>query len=121
MKKWLLALFIVAAVATTGFVVVRATQYNTLGNSLPGYFHEPGMMGGGYCYDEDNLSYEFLYTHLTSDQQEVIDLMYAEKLATYDFQSMTQSEQTDAINQIKSELITYIEDHYFDSDTFINN
>lgn len=116
MKKWLLALFIVAAVATTGFVVVKATQYNTLENSLPGYFHGPGMMGGGYCYDEDDLSYEFLYSHLDSDQKTVIDQLYAEKLATYDFQSMTSSEQTDAINQIKAELVTYMEEHYFNQD-----
>lgn len=110
-KKWIIALLSLAALASLGFFVVKAHDYYTSGDYQYYGYYMPGMRGG-YCYDEEQPSYEYLYSHLSTEDQAVIDQMYADQLAQYDFSTMTDDEKVQAIDTVKADLSQYIIDNH---------
>lgn len=119
MKKLTVVIGILAIVFLAGAFVFRATAseqvlpelYNNLETYRPlGY----GMCGGGYV-DEHN-SFEWMYLHLSTTDQQLVDAKYTELLGTYDFQTMTETQKTQAINDIKTALVNYIIDQGFEID-----
>ncbi|MBN2877641.1 MAG: hypothetical protein JXL85_08335 [Bacilli bacterium] len=125
MKKWMLALLIMAAVGSVGFVAVEAYSLST--NDSPTWnndsYYGPGMMGGGCLYDGDETTapdYDYLYLHLSADDKTTMDLLYAQKLAEYDFSSMTTEEQAQTIETIKTELAQYIIDNNLVSNWYVS-
>lgn len=116
MKKWVLGILFVALIATLGYVIVDAHPFpydpdesTETTDYYPYYMN--GMMGrrGGYCFDlEEDYDYEFLYTHLSSDDKITIDKMYADELAKIDFDSLSDEEILESIKLIKLELAQYI-------------
>lgn len=110
LKKLVFALLIVVAVVSVGLSAVSAAGYFQRTDETSDTAFVP-RMGSFGCLDEDDLSYEFLYAHLSPDNQAVLDQMYADRLAQYDFSTMTTSEQTDTVNAIKTELAQYIIDN----------
>lgn len=124
-KKWILGILIVVAVAFTGYYAVNVYGHyvNPTQTDNYGYFGY-GMMGGGYCYDGDESqtpSYEFLYSHLSADNQVIINQMYTDQLANYNFTNMTTAEREQTINQIKSDLVQYMIDNNMLPDGFNYN
>ena len=123
MKKWILGILIVTLLATVGYVVVDAHPFTYDPNTDPDgnpvnteyypYYRHGGMMGarGGYCFDGDDAydyDYEFLYTHLSSEDKLIIDEMYASGLAEIDYANLTDEEVMTAIDLLKDELANYI-------------
>ena len=116
MKKWILGILAVAVIVTIGFSLFRTN--GLIENSGDYYYPRYGMMGGfydDYCHNEymDGEEYDFdwLYMHLSETDQALIDVMYADSLATYDFSTMTDEEKTDTIAMIKADLADYIIDN----------
>ena len=115
-KKWIPALIVAGVFAVSaGAMAVRA-YYRPATLPEPGeYPYYPRMGGGmggpGCLLDEDDLTYEFLYARLDATERDAVDRLYAEKLATYDFSTMTDAEKDAAIQTVKDELVTYILDN----------
>ncbi len=120
MKKLTVIIGILAVVILAGAFVLRATANEqtlpslytnlvTYNNDRFGY----GMCGG--VYDEQN-NFEWLYLHLSTTDQQLVDAKYTELLSTYDFQTMTDAQKTQAISDIKAELVNYINTQGFEID-----
>ena len=69
----------------------------------------------GRCHNQsvDYTSYEWLYSHLSEEDQDAVDAKYIELLLEIDLSSMTDQQRLDAINDLKDTLVTFIEDSEF--------
>lgn len=69
----------------------------------------------GRCHNNqiDTTSYEWLYTHLDEEEQDLVDAKYIELLLELDLTSMTNEERLIAIDNMKEELVTFIVDSEF--------
>lgn len=69
----------------------------------------------GRCHNNriDTTSYEWLYAHLNEEDQDLVDAKYIELLLEIDLNSMTDEERLLAIDNLKEELVTYIQDSEF--------
>ncbi len=66
----------------------------------------------GYLSNET--SYEWLYAHLDDEDQSTVDLKYLELLLEIDFDALNNEERLVAINNLKDELIDYIDESEFE-------
>jgi hypothetical protein len=72
----------------------------------------PGYCHGAYRYDEDNLTYDFLYHRLTEDDQAMVDLMLSKRISELDMSQFTETEKIESIEDIKDDLVDYILDAF---------
>lgn len=70
--------------------------------------YQQTMMG----YSYDIYSYEVLYLHLTTLDQDALDLAFADELMNNEIQSLTVSEAIEVIDQIKTNILETIEIDY---------
>ncbi len=117
MKHWLIGLLIGVVLFAFGFMAFQTYAFYSAPEEYEtGSYFMPGMRGGCYYNDtnEEDIEYDydFLYLHLSLEDQATIDLMYADMLLEYDFDSLTQEEQLQVIHSIKEELATYIIDNF---------
>lgn len=70
----------------------------------------------GRChnYRIDDSSYEWIYAHLSEDDQELVDQKYIELLLEIDLEAMSDQERLNAIDDLKEALVTFIEDSNFE-------
>lgn len=129
-------MIIIATVLFFGFIALNSNFVqaafgfdNPTNTSDTGYRY--GMMGGygmmgesfdedDYCFnlDDETHSYEWLYAHLSDEDQLTVDAKYLELVGEFDFTTMTFEEQQTAIEGIKVALVTFISDSDF---TFVYN
>lgn len=113
-KKWIPVLVLAGLLSVSaGAMAVRAF-YRTENVPEDGEYFYPRMGGGmfyGECYEEDDLTYEFLYARLDASERADLDRLYAEGLSAYDFSAMTEEEQDAAIETVKDGLVQYILDN----------
>ncbi|QWC00502.1 hypothetical protein KHQ88_02730 [Mycoplasmatota bacterium] len=140
MKKFIFGALIVIGVLIGGLMIVRGqdlyrnnhySQDQTTEDESDFYawMHDDdtyghmgyGMMGRnygsygachGYDQEEEQATYEFLYSHLSLEDQDKIDVLYAEMLDDYDFTTMTETEKLEAIESIKDTLVDEILENY---------
>ncbi|MDA3932064.1 MAG: hypothetical protein PF513_04935 [Tenericutes bacterium] len=131
MKKILFGTLIFVGVLLVGLMIVRgeglsginhyvgdetteepSSNYSWMGQGygMMGRYND-GDYGYGSCYgydEEEKPSYEILYNHLSLEDQEKIDVLYAEMLSEYDFSLMTETEKLETIELIKDALVDEI-------------
>jgi hypothetical protein len=108
MKKVVVLWVLIAIVVITGVIFVRGDVV-----SQP-YYGGMGMGGYGYCHDDDDdISYEWLYAHLSENDQILVDQQYALLLSQIDFTILTAEEQQTQIELVKTQLVDYIYDQDF--------
>jgi len=129
MKKILLGSLIFVGVLLIGLMVVRGqglySDYHFSGDETTETSdddswrgHGYGMMGryngenygysGCHGYYDETPSYEYLYIHLSFEDQEKIDILYAEMIGKYDFTLLTQAEKLGTIESVKDQLVEEI-------------
>ncbi|MFU8786036.1 MAG: hypothetical protein ACNA7U_02225 [Candidatus Izemoplasmataceae bacterium] len=105
MKK-LIAVIVIALILTS----FGSRLINAQSDVLP-YNQSFMMRSGDNCHSGNyERSYEWYYLHLNVDDQEILDLMYAERLVLINFDDLSSTEQKEAIKDIKERLIQYIID-----------
>lgn len=132
-KVWIfvIALLIVGFIALSssfvrasfGFANLITPENTTYGyNPMGGYGRMGGygMMGGNwdeddYCFNIDGqaTSYEWLYAHLNDEDQQIVDALYLEMVEEVDFTILSDAEKLVAIENIKTNLIIFIEESDF--------
>jgi 6-phosphogluconate dehydrogenase (decarboxylating) len=118
-------------ITTTTTATTGGTWYGMMGNGtgygMMGNGSGYGMMGNrngttngtetfqGPCYgvDYDTVSYEWLYVHLSEEDQHLVDVRYTELLAAIDLAPLTEAERILALDGVKAELVTFIQDSHF--------
>lgn len=105
MKKLIIVIVIALVVIGFGSRLVYA-----LPNDAP--YDQRYMMNSDYgCHSGSyEKQYEWYYLHLSEENQDLLDLMFAEELAAYNLDDLTTLEQKELINDIKERLIEYIVD-----------
>jgi len=70
----------------------------------------------GSCHRNrvDYTSYEWLYAHLSEADQDLVDIQYLELILAIDFDNLTDEERLEAIDNVKDELVTFIEESEFE-------
>ena len=105
MKRLILVIIIAFVVIGFGTRFVYA-----LPNDAP--YNQRDMMNSNYgCHGGSNArQYEWYYLHLSQENQDLLDLMFAEELATFNLDDLTTLEQKELIKDIKERLVEYIID-----------
>lgn len=120
MKKGLLAFTIIAGILVIGFMSMSAfanasgTRFS-YDDAYPMY-HSRGFMGGMHGHDRayweneylEESDYDHYYRHLNDEDKDTIDMLYAEKIASYDIDAMNESERLEMIETVKEELATFM-------------
>jgi len=123
MKKLALYLVIIIGVLTIGYLAMNPQSVNAIDSDVitTSTYQQPyrggGMMGyrtGGTawgCYNTQitEQSYEWQYLHLSDVDQALVDAKYAELLQAVDLSSLTTEEVVAVQNDIKIQLIAFIE------------
>ncbi len=96
----------------TGVLMVVAIALTTMTYAIPNFNYWQNDEAESYvrpCHqNRRQTSYAWYYLHLSSENQEIIDLLYIEYLSAYDFDAMTAEEKIETIKEIKSLLIDYM-------------
>ena len=111
MKKGLIVFGLTVAVAFLGMLSMGAVNAYSRDNGndiLELNLSQHGMMGSNYSLN----SFEKIYLHLSTDNQEKIDSGFASELLTTDVQEKTVSEVVELIKQIKSDIIDDVQIEY---------
>lgn len=109
MKKVAVLWILIAVIVITGAIFVR-------GEVVPQtYYSGMGMHNYGYCFDDDDddMSYEWLYAHLSIEDQTLVDQQYLLLVSQIDFTSLTPEQQQTEIENIKAQLEDYIYNQNF--------
>ncbi|MBU1141489.1 MAG: hypothetical protein KKG64_03095 [Firmicutes bacterium] len=124
MKKTALIIVFIIGIVFIGSLAISAQTGDSwfYPNTYP-YSNNWGMHGRqfyGYCQDDfdEQPSYEWLYFHLSLEDQNIVDLKYLELVSAYDIETMTAIEQEQLIDEIKLILVDFIEEQDFDFETF---
>jgi hypothetical protein len=111
MKKGLIVFGLTVAVAFLGTLsmgAVNAYSRDSGNDILELNFSQHGMMESSYSLN----SFEKIYLHLSTENQEKIDSGFASELLTTDVQEKTVSEVVELIKQIKSDIIYDVQIEY---------
>ncbi len=127
MKKFALYLVIIIGVLAFGYLAMNPTPVNaietnvTTASTYQPFYRGGGMMGyrtGGTAYGCYNTqitdpSYEWLYLHLNDTDRALVDTLYAELIQAVDFSGLSVDEVVAIHDDIKLQLIDYIETEEF--------
>jgi hypothetical protein len=123
MKKLALYLVIIIGVLTIGYLAMNPQSVNAIESDVitTSTYQQPYRVGGmmgyrtgggvGGCYNTQitDPSYEWQYLHLSDIDQALVDAKYAELLQAVDLSSLTTEEVVAVQNDIKTQLIAFIE------------
>jgi hypothetical protein len=103
--------FVLSGIVVTAIVRAESTEESTVTTDVTtssyGYFGYRGCRGG-YVFDADDVSYEWLYLRLDPTERDLVDLRQAELISAYDFATLDDGECLAALAEIKAELVDYI-------------
>lgn len=99
---------IVAIISMLSFGALNAYSRDNSNDIFELQFSQHGMMG----LNNNLYSFEKLYLHLSSNNQEILDTSFANKLITTDIQQKTITEVVEIIKQIKSDIVDDIQIEY---------
>lgn len=105
MKRLILVIIIALVVIGFGTRFVYALPSDAPYNQRYMMNSNYGCHGGSY-----ERQYEWYYLHLSEDNQDLLDLMFAEEIALYNLDDLTTLEQKELIKEIKERLVEYILD-----------
>lgn len=111
MRKGLIAFGLTITVAFLGMLSMGAVNAYSRDNGndiLELNLSQHGMMGSNYSL----YSFERIYLHLSTDNQEKLDSGFANELITTDIQQKTVVEVVEIIEQIKSDIIDDVQIEY---------
>jgi hypothetical protein len=111
MRKGLIVFGLTVVVAFLGMLsmgVVNAYSSDNSNDFIELNFSRHAMMESSYNFN----SFEKIYLHLSTENQEKLDFRFASELITTDIQEKTLSEVVELIKQIKSDIIDDVQIEY---------
>lgn len=99
---------IVAIISMLSFGALNAYSRDNSNDIFELQFSQYGMMG----LNNNLYSFERIYLHLSTDNQEKLDSAFANELITTDIQQKTVVEVVEIIEQIKSDIIDDVQIEY---------
>jgi hypothetical protein len=107
MKKWFILSGLLVVMVLFGFYMSRNFFVNAQIDDT--YVNQPY-----HCQRQPRTySYEWVYAHLSTTDQEQVDLEFIRLLDVYDFDALSESDKQTTLTSIKEDLLNYISDEGF--------